>query len=100
MKRNGNEEVAGMNEPVDYTDGEWIGATLGHFIGLLVDVGTDPAVIFRVAKDSEADESGQFIRDIEVMVLPNGYVVPALKKLGVERVHKTLAALIEAGIVK
>jgi len=85
---------------VDCTDGEWTGATLGFFISLLVDAGDDPAVIFRVAKDSEADESGQFIRDIEVMVLPNGYVGAALEKMGVERVHKTLAALIEAGIVK
>ena len=89
-----------MSESVDYTDGDWIGTTLGFFISLLIDAGNDPAVIFRVAKDSEVDESGQFIRDIEVMVLPNGYVGAALKKMGVNRVHKTLAALIEAGIVK
>jgi len=85
---------------VDCTDGEWIGSTLGFFISLLVDAGDDPAVIFRVAKDSEADSDGRFVRDIEVLVLPNGYVRSALKKLSVERVHKTLVRLIEAGIVK
>ena len=72
---------------------------MGHFIELLVDAGDDPAVIFRVVKDSPPDDNGQFIRDIEVFVLPNGYVVPALKKLGVERIHKTLAGFIEGGLV-
>jgi len=81
-------------------DGEWYGATMGHFIGLLVDVGLDPAVMFRVVEDSEPDDNGKFIRRLEVIMFPNGYVVDGLKAQNVDRAHKTLVALIEAGIVK
>ena len=81
-----------------YDDGNWYASTLGHFIGLLVDAGQDPAVCFRVAADSDPDDDGQFIRHIEVLMLPDGYVGEGI--LGCHGVHKTLKALLEAGVVK
>ena len=81
----------------DYRDGNWHAATLGQFVGQLIDAGTDVAVVFRVVKDSEPDETGAFTRLLEVKVVPNGQVLQSLE--GCETIHKTLAALIQAGIV-
>ena len=81
-----------------YDDGNWYAVTLGTFIGLLVDAGQDPAVRFRVVEDGKADENGQFVRHIEFDLLPDGYVKEAVKKS--YAVHKTLLALISAGVVK
>ena len=47
-----------------------------------------------------AKRAVKFIRWLEVVMLPNGYVIQELRGKGVDRVHKTLAALIEGGIVK
>ena len=81
-----------------YDDGNWYASTLGHFIGLMVDAGQDAAVCFRVVEDSELDGDGQFIRRVEVLMLPNGYVADGI--LGCRGVHKTLVALLEAGVVE
>jgi hypothetical protein len=85
---------------VAYDDGQQYAATLGHFISLLVDSGPDPAVIFRVVKDGPYDEKGNFTRRIEVVLIPDGHVKEEIERRGVERIHKTLKALIEAGIVQ
>ena len=81
-----------------YDDGKCYATTLGHFIGLLVDAGQDPAVCFRVVADSQPDEEGKFVRRIEVLMLPDGYVTEAVSEC--HGVHKTLRALLEAGVVK
>ena len=81
-----------------YDDGNCYAMTLGHFIGLLVDAGPDPAVCFRVVADSQPDEEGKFVRRIEVLMLPDGYVREAA--LECHGVHKTLKMLLEAGAVK
>ena len=86
-----------MSEEVFYDDGNWYASTLGHFISLLVDAGQDPAVCFRVSEDSEPDSDGKFIRRLEVLMLPDGYVAEGI--LGCRGVHKTLEALLEAGVV-
>jgi len=96
----GGREMGMSDATIDYTDGEWYGATMGHFIGLLVDAGLDPAVMFRVVEDSEPDKSGRFVRRLEVIMLPNGYVEWGLMAKGIDRVHKTLAALMAGGVVK
>jgi hypothetical protein len=87
-----------MSEETKYDDGQWYAVTLGHFIGLLVDAGQDPAVCFRVAKDFEVDADGKFVRKIEMYLLPNGHIAQYAKSC--KGIHKTLAALIEAGLVK
>jgi hypothetical protein len=88
---------AEMEVEAKYDDGQWYTVTLGHFIGLLVDAGQDVAVKFRVLGDSEPNEGGAFVRHMEMFLLPNGYVVGAAQG---DRVHKTLMALIEKGLVK
>lgn len=85
------------DQEIRYDDGKWYAVTLGHFIGLLVDTGLDPAVRFRVVGDTESDENGLFLRTIEVVLVPNGYV--ARESLFCERIHKTLKSLLEKGVV-
>jgi len=81
-----------------YDDGNWYASTLGYFVSLLIDAGQDPAVCFRVVGDSESDDDGKFIRHVEILMLPDGYVNENI--LGCRGVHKTLRALLEAGVVK
>ena len=87
-----------MTDEHAYDDGNWYASTLGHFIGLLVDAGQDPAVCFRVVADSEPGRDGQFIRRIDLIILPDGCVGDYTLKC--HGVHKTLKALLEAGVIK
>jgi len=82
-----------------FNDGAWHASTMGHFIGLLVDAGQDPAVAFRVVGDDRRDDSGVFIRTLEVIMIPNGFVVTVIQEVGA-KIHKTLAALLEAKVVR
>jgi hypothetical protein len=86
-----------MADEAKYDDGTWYTVTLGHFIGLLVDAGQDPAVKFRVVEDTKPDENGKFCRKMEIILLPDGYVREAASE---GHVHSTLVALVQAGIVK
>ena len=86
-----------FDDEAKYDDGNWYAVTLGHFIGLLVDAGQDPAVRFRVVEDTKPDENGKFLRRIEFVLLPDGYVTDGAKRSS--RVHKTLKALLEAGVI-
>lgn len=81
-----------------YDDGNWHASTLGHFVGLLVDAGQDPAVCFRVKQDSESDKDGEFTRLVEVLLLPDGYVGDGI--MGCKTIHKTLVALLKANVIK
>ena len=83
-----------------YDDGQIYAVTLGHFIGLLVDAGYDPAVIFRVVHDGLPDENGCFVRKIEMLMVPDGHVESEIVRQRTDRIHKTLKALLEAGVVK
>ena len=87
-----------MTDEAKYDDGNFYTVSLGHFIGLLVDAGQDPAVCFRVIGDETPDKDGKFIRRMELFLLPNGYVTEFAKSS--KGVHKILATLIESGLVK
>ena len=93
-----------MSEVTDsgarYDDGQWYAVTLGHFAGLLIDAGHDPAVLFRVTHDGPPDENGGFVREMEVVMVPNGHVEAEMKRVSCPRIHKILWALMEGGIVK
>ena len=83
-----------------YDDGQIYAVTLGHFVGLLVDAGQDPAVIFRVIEDGPSDKNGAFVRKIELIMVPNGHVEQEIVRQRADRIHKTLKALLDAGVVK
>lgn len=80
-------------------DDEWTACTLGFFVQLLIDIGHDPAIIFRVVEDFEPDESGAFIRRLEVLMVPDGQVKDAVYATGTDRIHETLLDLLKAGVV-
>ena len=82
-----------------YDDRKWHASTMGHFIGLLVDAGQDPAVAFRVLSKERRNESYDIIQRIEVVMIPNGFVETVIRETGAD-VHKTLAALMEGRVVK
>lgn len=87
-----------MDDTYYYDDGNWYASTLGHFIGLLVDAGQDPAVCFRVVSETMPDDKGTFIRRIELVMLPDGYVREHASKC--HGIHKTLKALLNADAVR
>jgi len=80
----------------DPDDGNWYASTLGHFVGLLIDSG-DEAVVFRTVEIGEPDEDGKYCQTFEVITAPNGHVGELIE--GCRGVHKTLAALLEVGVV-
>ena len=85
----------------DYTNGNWHAMTLGEFVSLLIDAGpNDVATIMRVVEDSPVNEGNQFIRTIEVDIIPNGLVKNQIFLRRPESMHKVLVALIEAGQVE
>jgi hypothetical protein len=88
----------------DYTDGQWIATTMGQFIQILVDSGSDPCVIFRVEEDTPADGTdGCFIRKMTVYSVPNGAVVNmlgVLDMMGNGAIYKVLRQMIQSGLVR
>jgi hypothetical protein len=85
---------------IEFDDGEWHAATLGHFIALLVDSGSDPAVLFRVVEDGPFLDSGSHARKWELVVIPNGLVLDVMREYNVDHAHKVLKAFLENGLVK
>lgn len=83
----------------DYTNGNWHAMTLGQFLSIMVDSGTDPAVLMRVTNDGPVID-GSFIRHLEVIMLPNGRVVETINDNEAETIHNVLLKLIKAGLVK
>jgi len=88
----------------DYTDGQWIATTMGQFIQILVDSGSDPCIIFRVDEDMPAEGTGgAFIRKMTIYSVPNGAVVNMLGVLDmIEQgaIYKVLRQMIQAGLVR
>jgi len=82
-----------------YDDGQIYAVTLGHFIGLLIDAGHDPAVIFRVVMDGPSDENGCFVRKLSVIMVPNGHVKEEIARQRADRIHKVLQALLDANVI-
>jgi len=81
-------------------DGEWTAGTLGFFVSLLIDAGSnDVAAMFRVVDDEEPDSNGQFVRTMVVKIIPDGHIKSTIEKEQCDRVHKTLNALIDVGHV-
>jgi len=87
-----------MRKGERYDDGEWTLCTLGHFLGLMVDNGHDPAVAFRVTEQVDHGD-GTFTQRLEVVAIPDGQVCAEHERLGEPRIHKVLLALIQNGVV-
>lgn len=83
----------------DYTNGKWHAATLGQFIAMLVDSGKDEAVLFQIM-DSPPEDLGEFIRQMHIILLPQGQVVDWITAVKPESVENSLVELINAGVVK
>jgi len=79
-----------------FDDGSYYATTLGQFVSLLID-GRDVAVRFRVVEDGKHDAQGRFTRRIECTLIPDGHVMETVEDS--DNVHKTLLALLKAGVV-
>jgi len=84
---------------VAFDDGQWCASTLGHLVSLLIDAGTDDAVLFRVLGDGPSLESGAFARRWEIVVVPNGLVLAMMRQYGVEHAHKVLSAYLRNRLI-
>jgi hypothetical protein len=89
-----------MTEQIFYDIGEKHAVSMGEFIAFLVDAGTDIAVIMSVTKDGEQNEDKEFIRTMEIDIIPNGMVKERLSVGDVHRIHRVLQAMIEAGVAR
>ena len=87
-----------MSAKGSYDDGKWTAMTMGHLLSLLVDAGQDPAVIMRVIEDTPVSDT-KFVRKIEIIMIPNGSIIDILVENNVDRIHKTLLALLENGVI-
>ena len=94
-----NPRLALDEDGIAYDDGQWCASTLGHFVSLLIDAGTDDAVLFRVLGDGPSLESGAFARRWEIVVVPNGLVLAMVRQYGVDRVHKVLSAYLRQRLI-
>ena len=83
----------------NYADGKWHAATLGQFIGQMVDSGDD-AVVFKLAAETEPNELNCVSQRWDVVLVARGDVTETITEYGCESIHKSLAALIQAGIVR
>ena len=88
-----------MDKEVHYADGDWHVVTLGGLVQLLIDAGTDVAATLRVIEDTPPDENNQFIRHMEIKLLPNGMVLDEARK-ECKTMSKILKKLCEEGIVR
>lgn len=78
-------------------DGNWYAMTLGEYISLLVDGGGDVAVKVRVLEDRDCEIDGAFIRDMQVVLLPNGVVKENIKYC--KSIDTLLSMFIEGGVI-
>ncbi len=85
---------------IHFDDGNWYAASLGEFVGLLIDAGQDVATCFRVIEDASTNENKEFVRKIEFYLIPNGEVINVIKKVKPKGIHKVLRNLLEAHVVK
>lgn len=80
----------------DYGDGNYHAATLGQFIGQLVDEGAGCVVYRQVSVTPHADNQISIAR--EVITVAEGQVKKAIRRFNCESTHKTLVALLNAGL--
>jgi len=95
----GEEEL----DQIDLEDGRWNATTLGQFIALMVD-NVDIAAVWRVAKDEPPDDEGQFVRHLELVLIPNGMVRKTLQTMydgddGLQSIHKHLSKMLDAKVI-
>ena len=80
----------------DYGNGNWHAATLGQFVGQLVDEGAG-CVVFRQVSVTP-HEGNQISIKWEVVAVAKGQVKKAIKRYKCETIHKTLVALLNADL--
>jgi hypothetical protein len=85
----------------DPTESRWIALTVGQFCQLLIDdhVGAGEAIMFQVVEDQPVIDDDTFIRVMRVVQIPTGVINSVITNNNAT-VHKTLAALLEAGLMK
>jgi hypothetical protein len=80
----------------NYGDGNWHAATLGQFIGQLVDEG-DTAVVFKLDAVTPHETNVQS-NHYQVILVADGHLSNYLPRC--VSIHKTLRALLDAGLAE
>lgn len=84
-------------DPEQY--GTWHASTTGRFMPLLLDVGADPVIAWRILEDGEPDDEGEYTRRMEIVLVPNGQVRETFAALDVQGVDRVLGEFLRHGIV-
>lgn len=80
----------------DYGDGNRHAATLGQFVGQIVDGGAGCVIYRQVSVTPHQDN--QISIKWEVIAVAEGQVKKAIEQYKCETIHKTLVALLNAGL--
>ena len=86
----------------DITDGQYYAASVGEFVGMLVDLGDD-AIIFRRVQDYpsvEPDCPNAFVRQWEIWSVPDGMIRRTMRWVKCEYVHRVLGEMLKREVVK
>jgi hypothetical protein len=97
QNKNGNKKI--NPEGTDISSGEWIAVPIGYFVHILVDSGLDPVIMFRVTEDGPRDSKGSFVRRMEILSVPNGFVLDTARKENVNYIHEGLEKQVDRGII-
>lgn len=89
------------DKSMSFDDGDWYAASVGEFIGMLIDAGpSDRAVAFRVIEDGPQKGHGEsYARRIEMVIIPDGQVRIVCEAVGVKGYNRIIRKQINAGLV-
>ena len=91
-----------MDKPQENTfwmdSGEWAAMTMGEFVSLLVDGGSD-AVFARVT-ENEPSENGSWTMHLDVVLVPHDRVRAFAENVGCTKYHEVLSLAMRRGLVK
>jgi hypothetical protein len=81
--------------------GKWAGMTLGELVSNMIDGGGGDDVPFvRVTEQTERNDQGEYIMQMEIRLVPNGQVIEEAAKIGCNLFHNRLIEAINKGLVK
>ena len=78
----------------------WAAGTMGDLLSFLVDGGSNDMAIYRLLNDEPAGPDGQYIRRMEVLLVPAQRMTEIMRREGCNSASLKLRLCLEAGLAK
>ena len=78
----------------------WAAGTLGDLLALLVDSGGSDMTIYRIMADEPAGPDGQYIRRMEVLLVPAQRMTEIMQREGCDSASLKFRLCLQAGLAK